>query len=106
MKVFGVGVIGCGLIGQKRAKALGSGGKLVACADLDADRAQNLAKTSGAQVSRDWRELIFSPHLPSIGRGLRLVVTPRLARYAFLRIHPYSHTVSRSLLWTGRLAMG
>ena len=61
MKVFGVGVIGCGLIGQKRAKALGSGGKLVACADLDADRAQNLAKTSGAQVFRDWRELIFSP---------------------------------------------
>ena len=61
MKVFGVGVIGCGLIGQKRAKALGSGGKLVACADLDVDRAQNLAKTSGAQVFRDWRELIFSP---------------------------------------------
>lgn len=61
MKIFGVGVIGCGLIGQKRAKALGVGGKLVACADLDADRAQNLAKTSGAQVFRNWRELIFSP---------------------------------------------
>jgi len=61
MKIFGVGVIGCGLIGQKRAKALGVGGKLVACADLDADRAQNIAKTSGVEVFRDWRELIFSP---------------------------------------------
>ena len=60
MKVFGVGVIGCGLIGQKRAKALGAGGKLVACADLDADRAQKLASSTGAQVFRDWRELVWS----------------------------------------------
>ncbi len=61
MKVFGVGIIGCGLIGQKRAKALGSGGKLVACADIDVSRAENLARTSGAQVFRDWRELLRSP---------------------------------------------
>jgi predicted dehydrogenase len=60
MKIFGVGVIGCGLIGQKRAKALGAGGKLVACADLDADRAEKLASTSGAQVYRDWRALVLS----------------------------------------------
>lgn len=60
MKIFGVGVIGCGLIGQKRAKALGVGGKLVACADLDADRAEKLASTTGAQVYRDWRELVWS----------------------------------------------
>ena len=60
MKIFGVGVIGCGLIGQKRAKALGAGGKLVACADLDADRAEKLASTTGAQVYRDWRELVWS----------------------------------------------
>jgi predicted dehydrogenase len=60
MKIFGVGVIGCGLIGQKRAKALGVGGKLVACADLDADRAEKLASTTGAQVYRDWRELVLS----------------------------------------------
>ena len=32
---FGIGIIGCGLIGQKRAKALGSGGQLVACADIN-----------------------------------------------------------------------
>ena len=30
-----VGLVGCGLIGQKRAKALGEGGKLVACADKE-----------------------------------------------------------------------
>lgn len=63
MKVFGVGIIGCGLIGQKRAKALGSGGKLVACADIDVNRAENLARTSAAKVFRDWRELVWSPEV-------------------------------------------
>ena len=60
MKVFGVGVIGCGLIGQKRAKALGLGGRLVACADIDSDRAKNLARATEAQVFTDWRELVRS----------------------------------------------
>jgi predicted dehydrogenase len=60
-KPFGVGIVGCGLIGQKRAKALGAGGQLVACADVDVGRAENLAKGSSAKVFRDWRELVWSP---------------------------------------------
>lgn len=60
-KPFGVGIVGCGLIGQKRAKALGQGGQLMACADLDVARAESLARTSGAKVFRDWRELVWSP---------------------------------------------
>ena len=60
MKVFGVGVIGCGLIGQKRAKALGHGGRLVACVDVDFVRATNLARSTEAQVFKDWRELVRS----------------------------------------------
>ena len=60
-KVFGVGIVGCGLIGQKRAKALGPGGRLVACADLDDSRAENLARSTNAKVFRDWRELVWSP---------------------------------------------
>jgi len=62
-KVFGVGVVGCGLIGRKRAIALGSGGKLVACADIDRGRAQSLASISGAQVFGDWRELVYAPQV-------------------------------------------
>ncbi len=61
IKPFGVGIVGCGLIGQKRAKALGQGGQLVACADLDVSRAESLARASGAKVLRDWRELVWSP---------------------------------------------
>lgn len=60
-KPFGVGIVGCGLIGQKRAKALGRNGELVACADLDVARAESLARTSNAKVYRDWRELVWSP---------------------------------------------
>jgi len=60
MKVFGIGVIGCGLIGQKRAKALGLGGRLVACVDVDFVRATNLARLTEAQVFKDWRELVRS----------------------------------------------
>ena len=60
---LGIGIIGCGLIGNKRAKALGTGGRLVACADLDAIRAERLAKDSGAKVFRDWRELVWLPQV-------------------------------------------
>ena len=60
---FGIGIVGCGLIGQKRAKALGAGGRLVACADIDIDHAGNLAKGSGVKVFRDWRELVCLPEV-------------------------------------------
>ena len=62
-KVLGVGVIGCGLIGQKRAKALGKRGKLLACADINAERAKSLAATTGAKAFRDWREVVFLPEI-------------------------------------------
>lgn len=55
---FGVGIVGCGLIGQKRAKALGSA-RLVACADLIPERAAALARTEpGAVATADWRNVI------------------------------------------------
>lgn len=54
---FGVGIIGCGLIGQKRAKSLGDG-RLVACADINEGRATLLAGQSGAKVYGDWRGLL------------------------------------------------
>ncbi len=62
-KTFGIGIIGCGLIGQKRAKALGEGGRLVACADIDNKRAESLATPSGATAFNDWRELLKLPEV-------------------------------------------
>ena len=59
---FGVGIIGCGLIGQKRAKALGEG-RLVACADINEARAKALAGNSRAKVFGDWRGLLALPEV-------------------------------------------
>lgn len=59
---FGVGIIGCGLIGQKRAKAL-SKGRLVACADINEDRAKALAGNSGAKVFGDGCGLLTLPEV-------------------------------------------
>jgi predicted dehydrogenase len=56
-----VAIVGCGLIGQKRAHAL-PGGQLVACSDLNRERAQALASsTAGATASDDWRAVVRQP---------------------------------------------
>ncbi len=67
---FGIGIIGCGLIGQKRAKALGQG-RLVACADMNLARATALAEKSHAQAFGDWRALLAAP-------GVDLVIVATL----------------------------
>lgn len=56
----GVGIVGCGLIGRKRAEAL-EGGRLVACADLQLARAEALARASGAAVDQEWTRLVTRP---------------------------------------------
>lgn len=54
----GVAIVGCGLIGRKRAAALG-GARLVVCADIIRDRADALARTtSGAVATEDWRAAV------------------------------------------------
>lgn len=56
-----VAIVGCGLIGGKRAKALGAS-KLVATADKDLKRAQQLANQyPGAVATDDWTTLVNRP---------------------------------------------
>jgi predicted dehydrogenase len=57
-KVLGVGIIGCGLIGQKRASNLGFGGRLAACADINQHRAEQMAQRFGAIALSSWQELL------------------------------------------------
>ena len=57
-KPFGVGIVGCGLIGRKRANALGKGGRLMACMDLDSSKAEKLALDHGCEFLSNWKELI------------------------------------------------
>lgn len=53
-----VAIIGCGLIGQKRAAALGEAASVMACADIVVERAISLASRSGGTHSDDWREVV------------------------------------------------
>jgi predicted dehydrogenase len=54
----GVVILGCGLIGAKRAKALGTA-RLVACGDLNFKRAQSLASGyPGCEAYSDWQAAV------------------------------------------------
>jgi predicted dehydrogenase len=52
-----VAIVGCGLIGRKRAGALG-GCPLAVCCDTARDRAEALARAAGAVALTDWREAV------------------------------------------------
>lgn len=63
---LGVGIIGCGLIGQKRAAALGSSGCLIACADINPSRAEQLAKRYEAIAFSKWQDLLALPQIDMV----------------------------------------
>jgi predicted dehydrogenase len=55
---LGVAIVGCGLIGRKRAESLGPA-RLVACVDGVIEKAQALAsRTPDAIVKTDWRTIV------------------------------------------------
>jgi predicted dehydrogenase len=53
-----VAVVGCGLIGSKRAAALGHGDALVACYDIDARAADSLARRHRCRACSSLEELL------------------------------------------------
>ena len=55
---FKIGIIGCGFIGYKRSKSLGPKGKLVACADVNINRAKKIALNKKIKVFADWKKLL------------------------------------------------
>jgi predicted dehydrogenase len=62
--VIRVAIVGCGLIGGKRAAALGDESRLVAVADTDASRAERLARVAPeCSATSDWREIADSPDI-------------------------------------------
>lgn len=65
-KKFSVGIIGCGLIGVKRANSLGENAKLIACADIDESKAKSLANIFDAQFFSDWHKVLELPDIDII----------------------------------------
>ncbi len=57
---YKVAIVGCGLIGQKRSKAL-AGARLVVCGDTSMERAQKLAgQVPGCIASDQWQDVVTS----------------------------------------------
>jgi predicted dehydrogenase len=50
-------IVGCGLIGRKRAVSLPAG-TVAVCCDTQADRAGQLAASAGAEASTDWQSTV------------------------------------------------
>lgn len=65
-----VGIVGCGLIGKKRADSLGMA-TLVACADSNLERATALAARVGARASNNWRDVTDAPDIDIV-----IIATP------------------------------
>ncbi|HEX6938356.1 MAG TPA: Gfo/Idh/MocA family oxidoreductase [Longimicrobiales bacterium] len=70
---FGVAVVGCGLIGRRRAAVAAAhpATRLVAVVDTDADRAGSLAAEHRAEALRDWRAAIARADVDAV-----VVATP------------------------------
>jgi predicted dehydrogenase len=69
-----LGIVGAGLIGQKRADAVAALPrimKVAAVCDIYPERAEALARRQGAAVYRDWRDLIGSDAVDAV-----IVATP------------------------------
>src|SRR5262245_40187102 len=56
----GVGIVGCGFIGRKRAANLGDA-RLVACADAVPSRATDLARGTPGATALTWQEVVGHP---------------------------------------------
>ncbi len=85
-----VGIIGCGLIGQRRAGNL-AGARLVQCVDTDAARARALAATAaGCTHGTDWRQMLTHPEIEAV-----IVATPPDVQAEITRaaIHNHKHVL-------------
>lgn len=62
-----VGIVGCGLIGSRRARvAAEAGDDVVVVADLAVDRAVALARDHGARSESDWRAVVADPGVDAV----------------------------------------
>jgi len=60
-----VGIVGCGFIGEKRARTLPPGA-LTLCCDTNAERAALLAKPQAAAVTTDWRSAVCDERVDAV----------------------------------------
>jgi predicted dehydrogenase len=75
-----IGIIGCGVVGQKRAQHL-AGARLVHCADSELARASRIASLNhGCDSSTDWRQLLDRSDIDAV-----IVATPHDSQVEIVR---------------------
>src|SRR5689334_16775993 len=81
-------IIGCGLIGGKRAAAA-AGHEIVAVCDPNAERCARLAQQTGARVVSEWREAI------AVEADAVVIATPhdQLAQIALAAVEAGRHVL-------------
>jgi predicted dehydrogenase len=86
-----VAIIGCGAIGQKRARALGPSDRLVAVADVNAQRAQQLAAAyPGCAALPAWQDCIARADVDAV---VVSTVNSALARVSLAAIRAGKHVL-------------
>ncbi|MGH9583106.1 MAG: Gfo/Idh/MocA family protein [Bryobacteraceae bacterium] len=82
MDIKRVAIIGCGLIGQKRARSLGDARLAVVC-DAVPQRAEALAKTAtGCAVVPAWQEAVSRPDIDIVVAATTHDLLPSIAAAA------------------------
>jgi predicted dehydrogenase len=85
-----VAIVGCGLVGRKRAQALGRS-RLVAAADVDGARAEALAADfPGCAVERDWARAVTRPDVDVV---IVATVHDALAEIALAAVRAGKHVL-------------
>lgn len=66
-KIMNIAIIGCGLIGNKRAKSIKEKNKLVAVCDIDIKKAETFKKYNpDIFITSDWKEIINIPEVDMV----------------------------------------
>lgn len=85
MRPLKFGLVGCGLIGKKRAKALVGLGELVACSDINLAAAKDVAILHNAQIYESWADLINHKGLDAVIIATQHNALPDIALHAIVR---------------------
>ena len=77
-----VGIIGCGLIGNKRALSISSSDNLISVCDTDTNKAKSLAKKTGSIFHQNYKDLIKSNEIEVIIISTPNYMIKEIALYA------------------------